>query len=73
MHVAVLVLLLEQQFSLLELVKLNKKYNLYLSIYLSEGPIGLVSMLAAKAMGAETIIMTGKIPVFNFYSFNCSS
>jgi hypothetical protein len=32
------------------------QYNIYISI----GPIGLVSMLAAKAMGADTIIMTGK-------------
>lgn len=28
------------------------------------GPIGLVSMLAAKAMGADTVIMTGKIFIY---------
>ena len=30
------------------------------NLSLSPGPIGLVSMLAAKAMGAETIIITGR-------------
>jgi threonine dehydrogenase-like Zn-dependent dehydrogenase len=28
---------------------------------ISKGPIGLVSMLAAKAMGADSIIMIGKV------------
>jgi hypothetical protein len=30
------------------------------NLYISKGPIGLVSMLAAKAMGADVIIMTGE-------------
>ena len=58
MPVVVLVSLLDQKYSSLELVKPTMKHLSY-DLHLTVGPIGLVSMLAAKAMGADTIIMTG--------------
>jgi hypothetical protein len=59
MLVVVLVLVLAQKYWSLELVIFIHKYIQY-KFCISIGPIGLVSMLAAKAMGADAIIMTGK-------------
>jgi hypothetical protein len=44
----------------LELVIFNNTHIQY-NLFIFKGPIGLVSMLAAKAMGADAIIMTGKV------------
>jgi hypothetical protein len=60
MLVVVLVLVLVQKYLLLELVIFNK-ISIACNLYIFKGPIGLVSMLAAKAMGADSIIMTGEI------------
>lgn len=37
------------------------------------GPIGLVSMLAAKAMGADAVIMTGKVFILCSFYFMISN
>jgi hypothetical protein len=60
MLVVVLVLQLVQKCSSLEQV-IMIAIDISCNLYFLKGPIGLVSMLAAKAMGADTVIMTGKI------------
>ena len=50
-----------------EPVRTSKMHSLH-NLAISQGPIGLVSMLAAKAMGADSIIMTGEIISFFYFA-----